>query len=183
MRATGLETLPEVDVVEAKVFEDERGVFYESWNSRAFAEAIGERYEFVQDNHSESVANVLRGLHYQLPPHPQGKLVRVVSGAVYDVAVDIRRSSHRFGRWAGLELSETNRRMLWVPPGFAHGFRVLSDSATLLYKTTAHYVPKLDRAIRWNDPEIGIDWPGDESPILSDKDAAAPRLRDAEVFP
>ena len=142
----------------------------------------GHEVGFVQDNHSGSNGRVLRGLHYQVPPQPQGKLVRVVSGAVFDVAVDIRRSSSTFGQWFGAELTVENRRQLWIPPGFAHGFLATSDWAELLYKTTDFYSPELDRSIRWDDPDIGIDWPIEGQPILSDKDATAPLLRDAEVF-
>lgn len=153
----------------------------ESWNRRAFA-SRGLDLEFVQDNHSRSARGVLRGLHYQVH-EPQGKLVRVVSGAVFDVAVDLRRSSPDFGRWVGYELSADNKRMLWVPPGFGHGFLVLSETADFLYKTTAYYAPQWDRGVRWNDPDIGIDWPLDGAPTLSAKDEAAPWLRDAEVYP
>lgn len=173
--------LPGVMLIEPKVFGDERGFFMESWNAASFA-AAGLDLEFVQDNHSRSSRGVLRGLHYQLGT-PQGKLVRVTSGAVFDVAVDIRRSSPHFGRWVGYELSDANKRMLYVPPGFAHGFCVLSDSADFLYKCTTLYNAPTDRGIRWDDPAIGIDWPlGDIVPQLSGKDAVAPLLADAEVF-
>ncbi len=172
--------LPGVKLIEPKVFGDERGFFMETWNARAFAEA-GLDVAFVQDNHSRSGRGVLRGLHYQLNT-PQGKLVRVASGAVFDVAIDIRRSSPHFGKWVGYELSEANKRMLWVPPGFAHGFIVFSESADFLYKVTTPYSPADDRGIAWDDPDIGIDWPFDGTPSLSAKDAAAPRLADAEVF-
>lgn len=173
--------LPGVMLIEPKVFGDERGFFLESWNAAAFA-AAGLGLDFVQDNHSRSSRGVLRGLHYQLGT-PQGKLVRVTSGAVFDVAVDIRRSSPHFGRWVGYELSDANKRMLYVPPGFAHGFCVLSDSADFLYKCTTLYNAPTDRGIRWDDPAIGIDWPlGDIVPQLSGKDAVAPLLADAEVF-
>lgn len=173
--------LPGVKLLEPKVFGDERGFFLESWNAKVFADA-GLDLTFVQDNHSRSARGVLRGLHYQLNT-PQGKLVRVTSGAVFDVAVDIRRSSPHFGKWVGYELSDANKRMLWVPPGFAHGFVVLSDSADFLYKCTTLYDAPNDRGIRWDDPDIGIDWPlGDIVPQLSGKDAVAPRLKDAEVF-
>ncbi len=174
--------LPGVKLIEPRVFGDERGFFMESWNARAFAEA-GLDLNFVQDNHSRSSRGVLRGLHYQWGT-PQGKLVRVTAGAVFDVAVDVRRSSPHFGRWVGYELSDANKRMLWVPPGFAHGFVVLSDSADFLYKCTALYDAPNDRGIRWDDPAIGIDWPlGAIVPQLSGKDAAAPLLADAEVYP
>ncbi len=173
--------LPGVLLIEPQLFGDERGFFMESWNRRAFA-SRGLDLEFVQDNHSRSARGVLRGLHYQVH-EPQGKLVRVVSGAVFDVAVDLRRSSPNFGRWVGYELSADNKRMLWVPPGFGHGFLVLYETADFLYKTTAYYAPQWDRGVRWNDPDIGIDWPLDGAPTLSAKDEAAPWLRDAEVYP
>jgi dTDP-4-dehydrorhamnose 3,5-epimerase len=170
-----------VIVVEPRVFGDARGFFMESWNRQAFARA-GLDVDFVQDNHSRSRRGVLRGLHYQIVA-PQGKLVRVTAGAVYDVAVDLRRSSPTFGRAVGLELSEANQRMLWIPPGFAHGFLVLSESADFLYKTTDYYRPEHERALKWNDPALGIDWPlqGIE-PVVSAKDAAGIPLRDAEVY-
>ncbi|MDQ3782796.1 MAG: dTDP-4-dehydrorhamnose 3,5-epimerase [Actinomycetota bacterium] len=188
MKATET-ALPGVLVLEPTVHGDDRGFFYESWNARAFAEATGVDTTFVQDNHSRSATGVLRGLHYQLPPHGQGKLLRVVAGAVYDVAVDIRRSSPTFGRWAGVELSADNRLQLWVPAGFAHGFVALTD-AELLYKTTAHYHGPSDRAIRWDDPDIAIAWPpadnvnpeGGNRARLSARDRQAPFLADAEVF-
>lgn len=173
-------SLPGVKLIEPKVFADGRGFFLESWNARKFADA-GIDCHFVQDNHSRSIRGVLRGLHYQVRD-PQGKLVRVTRGAVFDVAVDIRRSSPHFGRWVGYELSEANRRMLWVPPGFAHGFLVLSDGADFLYKCTSLYAPAHDRSIAWNDPAIGIDWPVDVTPLLSPKDAAAPLLAAAEAY-
>lgn len=174
--------LPGVKLIEPRVFGDARGFFLESWNAASFA-AAGLDLAFVQDNHSRSARGVLRGLHYQLN-NPQGKLVRVTQGAVFDVAVDIRRSSQHFGQWVGYELSAENHRMLWVPPGFAHGFLVLSDTADFLYKCTSLYDPPSDRGIRWNDPAIGIAWPGlDGDPTLSGKDAIAPLLADAEVFP
>jgi dTDP-4-dehydrorhamnose 3,5-epimerase len=178
--------LPGVKLIEPRVFGDARGFFLESWNARSFADA-GLDLAFVQDNHSRSARGVLRGLHYQLA-NPQGKLVRVTQGAVFDVAVDIRRSSPHFGQWVGYELSAENHRMLWVPPGFAHGFLVLSETADFLYKCTALYDPPSDRGISWNDPAIGIAWPdmGTDvggAPLLSAKDAAAPLLADAEVFP
>ena len=173
--------LPGVKLIEPRVFGDDRGFFMETWNARAFADA-GLDLAFVQDNHSRSARHVLRGLHYQIV-NPQGKLVRVTDGAVFDVAVDVRRSSAHFGRWVGYELSAANKRMLWVPPGFAHGFVVLSESADFLYKCTALYDPPAERAIRWDDPAIGIDWGLDgAAPLQSGKDAAAPLLTDAEVF-
>lgn len=173
--------LPGVKLITPRVFGDERGFFLESWNARSFAEA-GLDMPFVQDNHSRSAKGVLRGLHYQLS-NPQGKLVRVTQGAVFDVAVDIRRASPHFGRWTGNVLSADNKAMLWIPPGFAHGFLVLSDSADFLYKCTALYDPPSDRSLAWDDPDIGIDWPLDGvTPQLSAKDAAAPRLAEAEVF-
>jgi dTDP-4-dehydrorhamnose 3,5-epimerase len=173
--------IPEVMLIEPKVFGDTRGFFFESFNQKAFSEATGVSTAFVQDNHSRSTKGVLRGLHYQIH-QPQGKLVRVVRGAVFDVAVDVRRSSPYFGRWVGYELSEENQRQLWVPPGFAHGFLVLSDTADFLYKTTEYYAPQHERSILWNDPQIGIDWPAAGEVRLSAKDQAAALLRDAEVF-
>lgn len=173
--------IPDVLVLEPKVFGDSRGFFLESFNQRAFAEATGLNVEFVQDNHSRSARGVLRGLHYQLQ-QPQGKLVRAVRGAVFDVAVDVRRSSPTFGRWVGVELTEDNHRQLWVPPGFAHGFVVLSDTADFLYKTTDYYAPQYERSIAWNDPAIGVRWPYESTPALSAKDAAAPMLAQADVF-
>lgn len=171
--------LPEVLLLEPRVFGDERGFFLESWNARTFAD-VGLDPSFVQDNHSRSARGVLRGLHYQLV-EPQGKLVRVTAGEVFDVAVDVRRTSPNFGRWTGHHLTAANHHMLWVPPGFAHGFVVLSDTADFLYKCTALYAPANERAIIWNDPAIGIDWPLTD-PTLSARDAAAPRLADAEVY-
>lgn len=174
--------LPEVLVLEPKVFGDARGFFFESYNRRTFAADTGLDVEFVQDNHSRSAQGVLRGIHYQLV-RPQGKLVRVVAGAVWDVAVDLRRSSPRFGRWAGVELSAGNHRQLWVPPGFGHAFVVLSGSADFLYKTTDYWYPEHERSVAWNDPELAIDWPlGGAAPQLAAKDAAAPRLAQAEVY-
>lgn len=172
--------LPGVKRLEPRVFEDARGFLLESWNRQAFA-ALGLEADFVQDNHSRSIRGVLRGLHYQLH-EPQGKLVRVVNGAVFDVVVDLRRSSPAFGQWTGTELSAENHRMLWIPPGCAHGFLVLSETADVLYKATAHYAPQWDRGIRWDDPAIGVRWPLAGPPILSDKDRAWPGLRDAEVY-
>lgn len=173
--------LPEVLLIEPKVFGDARGFFFESYNRRAFQEGTGLDVEFVQDNHSRSARHVLRGLHYQIR-QPQGKLVRCVAGSVFDVAVDLRRSSPRFGQWAGAELSAENKRMLWIPPGFAHGFLVLSEFAEFLYKTTDYYAPEYERAIAWNDPDLGIRWPIEGAPLLSAKDQAARPLREAEVF-
>lgn len=175
--------LPEVLIVEPRVFGDARGFFMESWNQRAFDEAVGQPVRFVQDNHSRSAHGVLRGLHYQLPPHAQGKLVRVVNGAVFDVAVDLRRRSVNFGRWVGVELSEENHKQLWIPPGFAHGFVVLSEVADFMYKTTDYHAPSCEAAVRWDDPELSIDWPRSApTPILSQKDLAAPNWRDAQHF-
>jgi dTDP-4-dehydrorhamnose 3,5-epimerase len=172
--------LPGVLLLEPKVFGDIRGFFLESWSRQAFSE-LGLDMDFVQDNHSHSARGVLRGLHYQLN-EPQGRLVRVVSGAVFDVAVDLRRSSSHFGQWVGHELSAENQRMLWVPPGFGHGFLVLSDTADFLYKTTTYYTPEWDRGIRWDDPQIGVQWPLDGVPVLSDKDQLQPLFKDAEVY-
>jgi dTDP-4-dehydrorhamnose 3,5-epimerase len=174
--------LPDVLILEPRVFGDERGFFFESFNRRAFEEATGLRTDFVQDNHSRSRRGVLRGLHYQVR-QPQGKLVRVSEGEVYDVAVDLRRSSPTFGKWTGASLSAANKRMLWVPAGFAHGFLVLSDSADFLYKTTDYYAPEDERCVTWNDPDIGIRWPLEGQPILAAKDQAGVRLKQAEVFP
>jgi dTDP-4-dehydrorhamnose 3,5-epimerase len=174
--------IPDVLIVEPKVFGDARGFFYESFNGRAFDEAVGRHVEFVQDNHSRSAKGVLRGLHYQLQ-QTQGKLVRVVRGAVFDVAVDIRRASRTFGQWVGVELTEDNHKQLWVPEGFAHGFLVLSESADFLYKTTDYYAPAHERAIRWDDKAIGIRWPEvGVSPVLSTKDLAGLSLDQAELF-
>jgi dTDP-4-dehydrorhamnose 3,5-epimerase len=173
--------LPEVVILEPKVFGDDRGFFYESFNARQFEEGVGLKREFVQDNHSRSARNVLRGLHYQIQ-QPQGKLVRVVSGRVFDVAVDIRRSSVNFGKWVGVELSSENKRQLWIPEGFAHGFVVLSEFAEFLYKTTDYYAPQHERSLKWNDPAIGIVWPFEGEPLLSGKDALAPTLAEAELF-
>jgi len=173
--------LPEVKIIEPKVFGDARGFFYESFNAREFAESVEADVEFVQDNHSRSAKGVLRGLHYQIE-HAQGKLVRVVEGEVFDVAVDIRKSSPNFGKWVGVVLSTENHRQLWVPPGFAHGFVVLSESAQFLYKTTDYWYQAHERSIVWNDPAIGIEWPIDFEPIMAAKDAAGKRLAEAEVF-
>ncbi|MCX7659359.1 dTDP-4-dehydrorhamnose 3,5-epimerase [Caldimonas sp.] len=175
--------LPEVLVFEPRVFGDERGFFLESFRQSVFDEAVGTHVDFVQDNHSRSRRGVLRGLHYQLHPHAQGKLVRVTHGRVFDVAVDLRRSSPRFGQWVGVELSGDNHRQLWIPAGFAHGFLVLSDSADFLYKTTAYYAPQAERCIRWDDPTLGIDWPdAGVPPQVSAKDAQGAWLSQAEVF-
>jgi dTDP-4-dehydrorhamnose 3,5-epimerase len=175
--------IPEVLILEPKLFGDARGFFFESFNESAFNKAVGYDVQFVQDNHSRSSKSVLRGLHYQLPPYAQGKLVRCVRGAVFDVAVDIRRSSPTFGKWVGVELSEDNHRQFWIPPGFAHGFMALTDTADFLYKTTAYYAPTHDRSIAWNDTDIGIQWPDlGRAPDLSAKDAVAKRLADADVF-
>ncbi|TQV64939.1 MAG: dTDP-4-dehydrorhamnose 3,5-epimerase [Halothiobacillaceae bacterium] len=174
--------IPEVLIIEPRVFGDHRGFFLESWNRKTFAEN-GLDLDFVQDNHSRSSRGILRGLHYQLI-RPQGKLVRVTQGEVFDVAVDIRKGSATFGQWVGARLSAENHRMLWIPPGFAHGFLVLSETADFLYKCTDDYMPEHDRCIRWNDPDIGIDWPLDGlgEPVLSAKDAAGTWLKDAEVY-
>lgn len=174
--------LADVLVIEPDVFGDERGFFMESWNAARFAEA-GLNLSFVQDNHSRSVRGVLRGLHYQLT-RPQGKLVRVTAGAVFDAVVDLRRSSPSFGRWAGIELSASNKRMLWIPPGFAHGFLVLEDGTDFLYKCTQFYAADDERCIRWDDPAIGIDWPLEGiTPLLSAKDQGGMLLAEAEVYP
>ena len=180
MKATAL-AISDVLIIEPKVFGDERGFFFESFNRRQFAELIGRNVDFVQDNHSRSAKNVLRGLHYQIQ-QPQGKLVRVVQGTVFDVAVDIRRSSPTFGQHVGVELSADNKRMLWVPEGFAHGFVVLSDTAEFLYKTTDYWAPELERSVAWNDPDIGIQWPIQGEPSLSVKDQQAKALAEAEHF-
>jgi dTDP-4-dehydrorhamnose 3,5-epimerase len=168
-------------ILEPLVYGDERGFFMESYNQMVWREKTGITSDFVQDNHSRSGRGVLRGLHYQLV-HPQGKLVRVTSGEVFDVAVDVRRSSNTFGKWVGTHLSEQNKRMLWIPPGFAHGFLVLSDCADFLYKTTAFYAPEYERTIIWNDPDLKITWPESVIPELSAKDAAAPLFLEAEVY-
>jgi dTDP-4-dehydrorhamnose 3,5-epimerase len=173
--------IPDVLIIEPKVFGDDRGFFFESFNQAQFEEVVGRRVNFVQDNHSKSVKNVLRGLHYQIQ-QPQGKLVRVVQGAVLDVAVDIRKSSPTFGQHVLVELSSENKRQLWVPEGFAHGFLTVSDTAEFLYKTTDYWAPEYERSIIWNDETIGIDWPNNISPSLSGKDQTAKLLVDAEVF-
>ena len=174
-------TIADVLIVEPKVFGDSRGFFFESFNQRDFNAATGTDFSFVQDNHSRSEKGVLRGLHYQIN-QPQGKLVRVVRGAVFDVAVDIRKSSATFGKWVGIELSEDNHKQLWIPAGFAHGFQVTSESAEFLYKTTDYYAPEHERCIAWNDPTIGIQWPLDGEPQLSSKDLLGKSLVHAEVF-
>jgi dTDP-4-dehydrorhamnose 3,5-epimerase len=173
-------SLPDVILLEPRVFGDRRGSFFESYNHAQFEDAIGRQVAFVQDNHSRSTRDVLRGLHYQIQ-HPQGKLVRVVSGVVFDVAVDVRKSSPTFGKWVGELLSAENKKQLWVPEGYAHGFVVLSDEAEFLYKTTDYYFPEFERCIRWDDPAIGIRWPASR-PLLSEKDQNAALLADAEVF-
>lgn len=176
-----LTALADLLILEPTVFGDDRGFFYESFNARRFKELTGTNKTFVQDNHSKSAKNVLRGLHYQIQ-QPQGKLVRVVSGEVFDVAVDIRQSSPTFGHWLGVTLSAENKRQLWIPEGFAHGFLVTSESAEFLYKTTDYYAPEHERCILWNDPAIGVRWPLDSEPMLSEKDQAGKKLADAEVF-
>ena len=180
MKATPL-AIPDVILLEPKVFGDERGFFFESFNQAKFEAAIGRQVAFVQDNHSRSVKNVLRGLHYQIQ-HPQGKLVRVVQGAVFDVAVDIRKSSLTYGQHVGVELTAENKRMLWIPEGFAHGFVVLSDTAEFLYKTTDYWFPEHERCIRWDDPLLAIDWQLTTPPTVSPKDAQGKTLNDAECF-
>ena len=177
MKVTPL-SIPDVLLIEPSVFGDERGFFFESFNQQRFNEATGLDLEFVQDNHSKSAKNVLRGLHYQLPPKAQGNLVRVVAGEVFDVAVDTRKNSPTFGRWVGEILSADNKRQLWIPPGLAHGFLVLSESAEFLYKTTDYYAPEFERGILWNDPDLAIKWPIDGEPLLSGKDAASAQFRE-----
>ena len=173
--------IPDLVMIEPKVFGDDRGFFFESFNRKKFSEMIGREVDFVQDNHSRSVKNVLRGLHYQIK-HPQGKLVRVTQGTVLDVAVDIRKNSPTFGQNVTLELSAENKRMLWIPEGFAHGFVVLSDTAEFLYKTTDYWFPEHERCIRWNDPDLAIDWKLQAAPALSGKDAQGKLFKDAEYF-
>ena len=176
------QSIPDVVLIEPKVFGDSRGFFYESFNQQAFEAATGVRSDFVQDNHSRSSQGVLRGLHYQLPPRAQGKLVRVVRGAVFDVAVDIRKGSPTFGQWVGALLTEDNHRQLWVPPGLAHGFLVMSESADFLYKTTDYYSPEHERCIRWDDPQLAIAWPQIDAEIqLSAKDQAGRWLAEADL--
>jgi len=182
MKITVIPTsLPEVKIIEPRVFADPRGLFFESFNAQEFADAVGEPVEFVQDNHSLSAKDVLRGLHYQIE-HPQGKLVRVVAGEVFDVAVDIRAGSPNFGKWAGAYLSAENKRQMWIPAGFAHGFLVLSDTAEFLYKTTDYWFAQHERCLLWNDPQIGIEWPIEGDPLLAAKDAAGKRLVDADTY-
>ncbi|OBU86037.1 dTDP-4-dehydrorhamnose 3,5-epimerase [Chromobacterium subtsugae] len=175
-------SIPDVKIIEPTVFGDERGFFFESFNLKRFEEGIGRAVDFVQDNHSKSAKGVLRGLHYQLPPYAQGKLVRVVAGEVYDVAVDIRKSSPTFGQWVGVVLSAENKRQFWIPEGFAHGFLTLSDEAEFVYKATNYYMPQYDRGILWSDASLGIDWPAAGELNLSAKDKAQPLLGAAEVF-
>jgi len=175
--------IPGVLIIEPRVFDDERGFFMESFNQRDWEAATGLKTVFVQDNHSASTRGVLRGLHYQLPPSAQGKLIRCVAGEVFDVAVDIRKSSPTFGKWTGVRLSADNKKQFWIPEGFAHGFLVLSEVAEVLYKTTNYYAPEYERSIRWNDPRLSIAWPGNLQPRLSGKDAAASLLEDADCFP
>ena len=174
--------ISDLKIIEPKVFGDDRGFFMESYNHKAFNDLIGREVAFFQDNHSRSSKGVLRGLHYQIK-QPQGKLVRVVKGSVFDVAVDIRRSSPTFGQWYGIELSEDNKRMLWVPEGFAHGFQVISESADVLYKASSFYAPEHERSILWSDPKIGIEWPDAANALLSTKDEQGVLLQQAEVFP
>ncbi|MCA2622815.1 MAG: dTDP-4-dehydrorhamnose 3,5-epimerase [Microcystis sp. M20BS1] len=174
--------IPDVLIIEPQVYGDDRGFFLESFNQKDFREKTGVNTTFVQDNHSMSLKNVLRGLHYQIP-NPQGKLVRVVNGSVFDVAVDARQSSPTFGQWVGCILSAENKRIFWVPEGFAHGFLVLSDRAEFLYKTTNYYYPKYEKTILWNDADLGIDWPLETPPILSPKDQAGQPFKSVEVFP
>lgn len=181
MRAIPM-AIPDVFLFTPKVFGDDRGFFYESFNARVFSEVTGLQPDFVQDNHSRSVKGVLRGLHYQLPPYAQGKLVRVVQGEVFDVAVDIRRSSPTFGKWVGAALSAENKQQLWIPAGFAHGFITLSETAEFVYKTTDLYVAKSERCIAWDDPQIAIEWPFNGQPLLSGKDQQGVALSDADLF-
>lgn len=175
------QSIPEVLLIEPKVFGDARGFFFESFNQRQFTDALQREVHFVQDNHSRSAQHVLRGLHYQIQ-QPQGKLVRVIQGEVFDVAVDIRKSSPTFGRWVGVRLSADNKHQLWIPEGFAHGFLVLSETAEFLYKTTDYYAPQFERTIRWNDPSLAIAWPVDAEPRLSSKDQQGSLLHQAELF-
>ena len=174
--------IPDVLVIEPQVFGDERGFFFESFNSRAFAKATGLEVTFVQDNHSKSAKNVLRGLHYQLPPRAQGKLVRVVQGDVFDVAVDLRKESNTFGQWVGIHLSAENKKQFWIPPGFAHGFLTLSETAEFLYKTTDYYAPEFERSLMWSDRVLNIKWPIEGEPKLAAKDAAAMTFSQAMGF-
>ena len=174
--------IPDVLIIEPKVFADERGFFMESFNQQRFNEIVGREVNFVQDNHSRSSKGVLRGLHYQLPPMAQGKLVRVTQGEVFDVAVDMRRSSPTFGKWTGVVLSGENKRQFWIPEGFAHGFYVLSETADFLYKTTNYYSPEYDRSLKWDDDDVAINWCLQEKPVVSIKDENALSMRNAEVF-
>lgn len=174
--------IPEVLLLEPRVFGDERGFFLEPYNKRTFRQATGLDLEFVQDNHSRSRRGVLRGLHYQIR-QPQGKLIRALAGRIFDVAVDLRRSSPTFGKWVGLELSADSMHVLWIPPGFAHGFAVLSEQADIIYKTTDYYAPEHERTVRWNDPQLGIAWPLSGEPLLSEKDRRGASLADAETYP
>ena len=173
--------IPDVLIIEPNVFGDQRGFFFESFNQRRFEELTGVQASFVQDNHSRSAKNVLRGLHYQIQ-HPQGKLVRVAQGEVFDVAVDVRKSSPTFGKWVGVTLSAENKKQLWVPPGFAHGFVVVSETAEFLYKTTDYWYPEFERSIIWNDSDLAIAWPIDGKPVLAKKDAEGSLLREADLF-
>lgn len=181
MQATPL-AIPEIVLLTPRVFSDHRGTFFESFNERVFRETTGADVEFVQDNHSSSKAHVIRGLHYQVR-HAQGKLVRVVAGSVYDVVVDMRKSSSMFGQWVGIELTAEDRSMLWVPPGFAHGFYVTSDAAEVLYKTTDYWAPEHERTLLWNDPAVGVEWPLTGDPVLTPKDEAGSPLAKCEVYP
>lgn len=181
MKATRL-AIPDVILFEPKVFGDDRGFFYESFNQQKFEEVVGRKVDFVQDNHSRSAKGVLRGLHYQLAPHAQGKLIRVVQGEVFDVAVDVRKSSPTFGKWVGVHLSAENKNQLWIPEGFAHGFLTLTDNVDFLYKTTNYYAPAAEGCIAWDDPALAIEWPTTVEPVLSEKDRLGLSLAQAEVF-
>lgn len=174
--------IPDVKIIEPKVFSDDRGFFFESFNKNKFEEFIGRSIDFIQDNQSHSVKGVLRGLHYQLPPNPQAKLVRCVEGEIFDVAVDIRQSSPTFSRWVGVYLSTENKRQLWIPEGFAHGFLALSEKNTVCYKVNEQWNPKQEQSIIWNDPDININWPTQKNPILSEKDNNAPLFKEVEKF-
>lgn len=174
--------IPEVLIIEPRVFGDERGFFFESFNQKAFNDAVGQDFTFVQDNHSKSARNVLRGLHYQLPPKAQGKLVRVVQGEVFDVAVDIRKASATYGQWVGEILSAENKKQFWIPPGFAHGFVTLSKTAEFFYKTTDYYSPEHERSIIWSDENLAVSWPISGIPLVSGRDAAAPKFVSADTF-
>lgn len=174
--------IPDVKIIEPRVFGDTRGFFMESWNERDFEELVQKNIKFVQDNHSKSMKGVVRGLHFQLPPHAQAKLVRCISGEIFDVAVDIRKNSPTFGQWVGVRLSSQNHKQLWIPEGFAHGFVALSEHAEVFYKTNAFWAKEFEGSIRWDDPDIGVEWPLSGSPCLSDKDKAAPFLKDAAIF-